>query len=210
MFPLALALLMVGAAPPAAAGSSTAAPPAIQAQQSASGVILAEDLAGHIAVFDSTQRVVFEMDKESGRPIRVGVAPGTYEVRLQTRRSAVRITVQVRDGEYTVVDADRFAQPSTGGSEAAGAAAPAAEPSPRGSPGRRGQPHRGPLRCLPDAVVPHRGDGERHPHAPGGHGPRLRVSALRRPRHRHRCVRVVPGSERYGLDRPGSRQRRRR
>jgi hypothetical protein len=130
MLPLALALLMVAAAPQAVAGSSTTAPPAIQAQQSASGLVIAEDVSGHIAVFDSTQRIVFEMDKESGRPVRIGVAPGTYEVRLQTRRPAVRITVQVRDGEYTVVDTDRFAQPSTRRSDAAGAAVPAAEPSP--------------------------------------------------------------------------------
>jgi hypothetical protein len=132
MLSLALAVLMVTGAPPPAANGPATTHPAIQAPQSASGLILAEDLAGHIAVFDTTQRVVFEMDKESGRPIRVGVATGTYEVRLQTRRSAVRITVQVRDGEYAVVDADRFAQPWTGGSEAAGAAAPAAEPSPEG------------------------------------------------------------------------------
>ena len=132
MFPLALTLLIAAGAPPAAAGGSTAAPPAIQAQQSASGLVIAEDVAGRVTVFDTTQRIVFEMDKESGRPVRIGVAPGTYEVRLQARRPAVRITVQVRDGEYTVVDTDRFAQPSTGRSEAAGAAAPAAEPSPTG------------------------------------------------------------------------------
>jgi len=132
MFPLALTLLIAAGAPPAAAGGSTAAPPAIQAQQSASGLVIAEDVAGRVTVYDTTQRIVFEMDKESGRPVRIGVAPGTYEVRLQGRRPAVRITVQVRDGEYTVVDTDRFAQPSTGRSEAAGAAAPAAEPSPTG------------------------------------------------------------------------------
>jgi hypothetical protein len=130
MFPLALALLMVAADPPAAASWSTASPAAIQAQQSASGLVIAEDVAGRVTVYDTTLRIVFEMDKESGRPVRIGVAPGTYEVRLQARRPAVRITVQVRDGDYTVVDADRFAQPSTGRPAAAGAAAPAAEPSP--------------------------------------------------------------------------------
>lgn len=129
MLPLALALLMVAAAPPAAAGWPATAPPAIQAQQSASGLVIAEDVAGRITVFDTTQRIVFEMDKESGRPIRIGVAPGTYEVRLQARRPAVRITVQVRDGEYTVVDTDRFAQPSSGQPPAA-VPAPAAAPSP--------------------------------------------------------------------------------
>ena len=131
MFSLALAILMVAAAPPAAAGWSTAAPPALQAQQSASGLVIAEDVAGRVTVFDTTQRIVFEMDKESGRPVRIGVAPGTYEVRLQARRPAVRITVQVRDGEYTVVDADRFAQPSSGQPPAA-VPGPAAAPSPKG------------------------------------------------------------------------------
>ena len=119
MLPLALALLMVAAAPPAAADWPATAPPAIQAQQSASGLVIAEDVAGRVTVFDTTQRIVFEMDKDEGRPVRIGVAPGTYEVRLQARRPAVRITVQVRDGEYTVVDADRFAQPSTGQPQAA-------------------------------------------------------------------------------------------
>ncbi len=119
MFPLALALLIVAAAPPATV------PPAIQAQQSASGLIIAEEVAGRVTVYDASQRIVFEMDKDSGRPVRIGVEPGTYEVRLQTRRPAVRVTVQVRDGEYTVVDAGRFAQPSTDGPQPAGAAAPA-------------------------------------------------------------------------------------
>ncbi len=135
MLPLALALLMVAAAPPAAANWPATAPPAIQAQQSASGLVIAEDVAGRVTVFDTTQRVVFEMDKDEGRPIRIGVAPGTYEVHLQARRPAVRITVQVRDGGSTVVDADRFAQPSTGQPQAAGAPAPAAEPSPKGPRG---------------------------------------------------------------------------
>ena len=125
MFPLALALLMAATAPPAAAGWSAAAPPTIQAQQLASGLIIAEDVAGRVTVYDATQRVVFEMDKESGRPVRIGVAPGTYEVRLEARQPAVRITVQVRDGEYTVVDADRFAQPSAARPGPAGAATPA-------------------------------------------------------------------------------------
>jgi hypothetical protein len=135
MFPLALALLMVGAAPPAAAGLSPASPPAVQAQQSASGLIIAEDVAGRVAVYDITQRIVFEMDKESGRPVRVGVAPGTYEVRFDTRRSAVRVTVQVRDGEYAVVDSSRFAQPSAGHSQsAAQGPPPASEASSRKGP----------------------------------------------------------------------------
>ena len=135
MLPLALALLMVAAAPAAAAGWPATAPPAIQAQQSASGLVIAEDVAGRVTVYDTTQRIVFEMDKDSGRPVRIGVAPGAYEVRLQAGRPAVRITVQVRDGEYTVVDADRFAQPSTGQPQAAGVPAPAAEPSPKGPRG---------------------------------------------------------------------------
>jgi hypothetical protein len=130
MLPLALALLMVAAAPPAAA------PPAVQAQQPASGLIIAEDVAGRITVFDASQRVVFEMDKDSGRPVRIGVGPGTCEVRLQGRQPAVRITVQVRDGEYTVVDAGRFAQPSAERSQPAGVAAPApTDASPREPPG---------------------------------------------------------------------------
>ncbi len=113
MLSLALAILMVAAAPPAAAF------PSFQAQQSASGLVIAEDVAGRVTVFDTAQRIVFEMDKDDGQPVRIGVPPGTYEVRLQGRRPALRITVQVRDGEYAVVDADRFAQPSTGQPQAA-------------------------------------------------------------------------------------------
>jgi hypothetical protein len=132
MLSLALAILMVGAAPPAAVGRPATAAPALQAQQSASGLVIAEGVAGRVTVFDTTQRIVFEMDKDEGRPIRIGVAPGTYEVRLQARRPAVRITVQVRDGEYTVVDADRFAQPSTAQPQPAGTPAPAADLPPKG------------------------------------------------------------------------------
>jgi hypothetical protein len=133
MFPLALALLMLAAAPPGAAAWPATAPPATDAQQSASGLIIAEEVAGRVTVYDASQRIVFEMDKDSGRPVRIGVAPGTYEVRLDTRRTAVRITAQVREGEYTVVDADRFAQPSTDRQQPAGATAPApADASPKG------------------------------------------------------------------------------
>jgi hypothetical protein len=124
MFPPALALLMLAASPPGAAAWPTTAPPAIQAQQSASGLIIAEDVAGRVTVYDTSQRIVFEMDKDSGRPVRIGVAPGTYEVRLDARRAAVRITTQVRDGEYTVVDSARFAQPSTGRAQPAGSTPP--------------------------------------------------------------------------------------
>jgi len=135
MIPLALAILMFVAVPPAAAGWPPTTPPAIQAQQSASGLVIAEDVAGRVTVFDTAQRIVFEMDKNDGQPVRIGVPPGTYDVRLQTRRPAVRITVQVRDGEYTVVDADRFAQPSTGQPQAAGVAVPGAAESPKGPRG---------------------------------------------------------------------------
>ena len=126
---------MCAADPPAVAGWQPAAPPAIQAQQSASGLVIAEDVDGRVTVFDTAQRIVFEMDKDEGRPVRIGVPPGTYEVRLQARRPAVRITVQVRDGEYTIVDADRFAQPSTGQPQAAGVPVPAADRSPKGPRG---------------------------------------------------------------------------
>jgi hypothetical protein len=129
MFSPALVLLMLAAAPPAAVASPATAPPAIQAQQSASGLIIAEDVAGRVTVYDTSQRIVFEMDKDSGRPVRIGVAPGTYEVRLDARRAAVRITAQVREGEYTVVDSARFAQPSSGRAQPAGSTAPTGAPA---------------------------------------------------------------------------------
>jgi hypothetical protein len=112
MFPLVLALL-VGIPPaPTVPVWSTAAVPQVEARQSPSGLVIAEDVAGHILVYDTSQRVVFEMDKESGRPVRIGVAPGRYDVRLDARREALRITVEVRAGEYTVVDRNRFAVPA--------------------------------------------------------------------------------------------------
>jgi hypothetical protein len=113
MCPLVLALL-VGIAPAATvAVSFTTALFQGEARQSASGIVIAEDVAGHILVYDKTQRVLFEMDKEAGRPVRIGVGPGSYEVRLDVRREALRITVEVREGEYTIVDRDRFAVPTS-------------------------------------------------------------------------------------------------
>ena len=59
MIPLALAILMFVAVPPAVAGWPAAVPSAIQAQQSASGLVIAEDVAGRVTVFDTAQRMVF-------------------------------------------------------------------------------------------------------------------------------------------------------
>ncbi len=140
MIPLALALLVLAAVPPDAAARPASEPPTVQAQQSPSGLIIAEEVAGRVTVFDAGQRIVFEMDKDPGRPVRIGVGPGTYEVRLQSRRPAVRITVQVREDEYAVVDADRFAQPSADRPQPAGSAAPA----PAGAPAPDAAAPRGP------------------------------------------------------------------
>jgi hypothetical protein len=112
MFPLVLALLVASAPAPAVALTFPSPPVQADTRQSSSGLVIGEDVSGHVTVYDKSQRVVFEGDKESGRPVRIGVAPGSYDVRLESRREALRITVEVRAGEFAVVDRDRFAVPA--------------------------------------------------------------------------------------------------
>jgi hypothetical protein len=119
MFPLALALLVALAPVPSVPSWSPAAPLQAEARQSSAGLLIGEDVEGHIIVYDKGQRVVFEGDKESGRPVRIGLTPGSYEIRLDARREALRITVTVRDGEFTVVDRNRFAMPKSEQTESA-------------------------------------------------------------------------------------------
>lgn len=118
---LSLAFVLLLGAPPAEAAPAWSPAPAVLAgvPQSASGLVIAEDVAGHIVVVDKAQRTVFEGDKQAGRPVRISAPPGSYEVRLDARREALRIAVEVREGEFTVVDRDRFAVPQSGRSAAA-------------------------------------------------------------------------------------------
>jgi hypothetical protein len=135
MFPLVLALI-AGIAPAPTVPASLPAPPAqSEARQSASGLVIAEDVAGRVVVYDKNQRVVFEMDKEAGRPVRIGVGPGSYDVRLDARREALRITVEVRDGEYTVIDRDRFAVPRGDAATSASIENESKPPAPKGPRG---------------------------------------------------------------------------
>ena len=105
-----------------------------QAPRASSGLLFGEDLEGHLAVFDERHRLVIELDKTAGQPVRVGIEPGVYEVRLQTSGEPVWADVQVERSSFTAVNRARFAAPS-----------PAARPSPSERPASRTDGDRGPL-----------------------------------------------------------------
>jgi hypothetical protein len=79
------------------------------ARQSPSGLVIGAEIEGHVTAVDRRGRLVLEIDKVAGRPVRVGVEPGLYEVRLETRGAVARISVEVQEGAFPLVDRERFA-----------------------------------------------------------------------------------------------------
>jgi hypothetical protein len=149
MYSLVAALLLTTIPAPAPFVQSGGSP-AAQAPQSASGLVLADDVEGHVLVYDSRQQLVFEMDKEARRPVRMGVGPGQYVVRLESSRSALRITVEVRDGEFTIVDRSRFDKPAA--DEARPARSEPASRAPQKAETRQRTGHEPPSGPLKDAA----------------------------------------------------------
>ncbi len=51
-------------------------------RQATSGVIIAADIEGRVAIYDAAQRLVVELDKPGGRPLQIALEPGAYEAWL--------------------------------------------------------------------------------------------------------------------------------
>lgn len=74
-------------------------------RQTGAGLLLADDLAGRVFVRDGDGRLIAELQKPAGQPVKLGLAPGSYRMRLETTdgRSLVG-AVALLDGSTTRVD----------------------------------------------------------------------------------------------------------
>jgi len=51
-------------------------------RQATSGVIIAADVEGRLAIYDAAHRLVVELEKPGGRPLQIALEPGAYEAWL--------------------------------------------------------------------------------------------------------------------------------
>jgi hypothetical protein len=73
---------------------------------------LGQDLAGRFFVHDADERLTAELYKPAGRAIELGLAPGTYWVRVDLPEGLYEAQVKLADGTHTVVSRDAFARVS--------------------------------------------------------------------------------------------------
>ncbi len=122
---LILTVLCAGAGPALTQTSEpVAGGPAAERQQGRSGLILAEDIQGRLAVYDGRQQMVVELDKPAGRQLQVALDPGVYEVRLTTGEGTRRAGILISEGLQLVLGLSNFSgetthrPPATGGGPA--------------------------------------------------------------------------------------------
>jgi hypothetical protein len=96
---LLFTVLCAGAGPALAQGSEpSAVGPAAGRQQVRSGLIIAADIEGHLAIYDGKQQLVVGLDKPAGRQLQLALEPGVYEVRLTTGQGTRRAGILIAEG----------------------------------------------------------------------------------------------------------------
>jgi hypothetical protein len=99
------------AAPPTPIPASEPAGAARQAdRQGTSGIIIAADIDGRVAIYDGERRLVVDLDKPAGRQLQVALDPGAYEARLGSRGTK-RARFQLGDGQQMLLAAANFREP---------------------------------------------------------------------------------------------------
>jgi len=88
---------------PAAAGG-------LDSQQTTSGIIIAADIEGRVAIYDGERRLVVELEKPAGRQLQVALGPGAYEARLGGP-GRKRMRFQLGDGQQLLVALANFRDP---------------------------------------------------------------------------------------------------
>ena len=78
--------------------------------QVATGLVLAEELAGRFFVRDAERELVAELYKPRGRVVEVGLAPGVYEVRCEQETGALISALKLGEGEVLMLGPIDFAQ----------------------------------------------------------------------------------------------------
>ena len=74
-------------------------------RQTGAGLLLTDDLAGRVFVRDADNRLIAELQKPAGQPVKLGLAPGSYRMRLETTDGRnLTGAVALLDGQTTRVD----------------------------------------------------------------------------------------------------------
>jgi hypothetical protein len=76
--------------------------PTAERQQSTTGIIIAADIEGRLAIYDRQQRLVVELDKPAGRQLQVSLEPGGYEARLGGAGTR-RMRFQIGEGQQMLI-----------------------------------------------------------------------------------------------------------
>ena len=77
-------------------------------RQTSATLVLPGDLEGRFFVRNAAQELIVELYKPLGRPVELGVEPGTYEVRAEIRKSSMVAKASVSDGSTFVLEARQF------------------------------------------------------------------------------------------------------
>jgi hypothetical protein len=127
---LLLTVLCAGAGPALAPGSEpSAVGPAAERPQGRSGLIIAADIAGRLAIYDGRQQLVVELDKPAGRQLQLALDPGVYEARLTTGEGTRRTGILISEGLQLVLGLSNFSDQATNRPPATGEL-PAGYPAP--------------------------------------------------------------------------------
>jgi hypothetical protein len=78
--------------------------------QATSGITIAADIEGRVAIYDGERRLVVELDKPAGRQLQVALEPGAYEARLGGH-GRKRMRFQIGDGQQLLVALANFRDP---------------------------------------------------------------------------------------------------
>jgi hypothetical protein len=92
-----------------------------QAQQAASGIIMAAEIEGRLAIYRSDHQLVVKLDKPAGRPLQIALPPGGYEARLG-ERGIRRVRFQIGEGDQYPIELASFVEPEASPLAAAGQA----------------------------------------------------------------------------------------
>jgi len=77
-------------------------------RQTSATLVLPGDLEGRFFVRNAAQELIVELYKPLGRPVELGVEPGTYEVRAEIRKSSLVAKANVPDGGTFVLEPRQF------------------------------------------------------------------------------------------------------
>jgi hypothetical protein len=77
-------------------------------RQTSATLVLPSEVEGRFFVRNAAHELIVELYKPLGRPVELGVEPGTYEVRAEIRKASMVAKASVSDGSTLVLEARQF------------------------------------------------------------------------------------------------------